>query len=296
MNSTVSIIVPVLNEIEHIHNFILSIITQDYRPIELILIDGGSTDGTLEIINSIDPNNTDKTFKLIVIPETGINRSPANAKNIGLNIASGEYILIIDSDTVFFRNNTLSNAILEMEYDNPILIEFGPIINTELEQFISSVSNPGGVILYHHNFIKNIRFNPKLGFGEDRVFQYELFGNLDHAGKISTSKIGRHYPHTLDEYAKQNKWYGRTILNYLKIAAKTNRKDFIEQVIFILYNQIVIIFPPSCLIKISKYSNINCKHTYRYGIFSKIWYSYYASFFFIKGMCNYFIQSFKNIW
>jgi len=295
MNPLISCIVPVLNESNHITRFISSMLSQKYRPIELIMIDGGSIDETISKINEIIDSNKDHFFLIKLFHELGTYKSPANAKNIGLNHANGEFILIIDADSMFIREDTITTALKKINDDNSILIKFCPVIDTELEQFISSISKRSGVILYKSDFIQNTRFLPSLGFGEDRVFQYKLFGDLEYSGEISTSQIGRHYPHTMKEYAHQNEWYGKTILNYIKIAAYTNVNDMFAQIIFVIYNLAILIFPPVCLFRIYRNNKYKCKTNMRYGILSKIWYSYFASVFFSKGLAKYFIQTFKNI-
>lgn len=281
-----SCIVPVLNEKEHISAFFTSIYNQTYRPIELIFVDGGSTDGTVEYIKQVQYFNTDNQFLIKLYHENEINKCPANAKNIGLDHAGGDFVLFIDSDSVFICDDTLCTALNEMKTDNTILIEFCPVINTEVEAFIASISDPGGTIIYCRDFIGNNRFATSLGFGEDREFLYTLFGNLEYMGIRSTVKIGRHFPHTINEYAKQNEWYGNTILKYLSVASKNNISDIYTLIIYIGYNIIVCICPVVCLLRVYKYKSNQCDHVLKYGIFSKIYYSYIASLFFVKGLCH----------
>jgi glycosyltransferase involved in cell wall biosynthesis len=52
----VSIIIPTLNEEENIERVIESVMAQDYRPLEVIIVDGGSKDGTLEIVERVKQN------------------------------------------------------------------------------------------------------------------------------------------------------------------------------------------------------------------------------------------------
>jgi glycosyltransferase involved in cell wall biosynthesis len=49
----VSIVIPTFNEKENIGRLLESIIMQDYRPIEVIIVNGGSTDNTLKVINHL---------------------------------------------------------------------------------------------------------------------------------------------------------------------------------------------------------------------------------------------------
>ena len=86
----VSIIIIVKNAASTIKNAIESVINQTYPNIELIIIDGASNDGTLEIIE----NFRDQISKFISEPD----ESPTHARNKGLRLCSGEYIYFNHSD------------------------------------------------------------------------------------------------------------------------------------------------------------------------------------------------------
>jgi len=86
----VSIIIPAYNTKDFIYQCIQSVINQTYRNIEIIVINDGSTDGTLEVINSItDP-------RLILVSQE--NRGCSATKNIGLRISKGDFIQYLDAD------------------------------------------------------------------------------------------------------------------------------------------------------------------------------------------------------
>ncbi|NJD76127.1 MAG: glycosyltransferase [Candidatus Methanoperedens sp.] len=300
----VSCIVPVLNEEETILNFILSLHRQDYRPIELIIVDGGSMDDTINIINTSRDDLNDESFSLRFFEEKdfGTIASPANARNIGLDKAEGEFIFFIDSDTCFISNSTISAAITEIGNRDFIIIYFKPIIDTKLEEYISKTIKMDGIILYRKRIIKNIRFNPTLGFGEDREFNFRLFGNLRFDGQIPCSEtIGRHHPHTKTELKRQNEWYGRTIIRYLSAVYPVNKKEFVNQTSYVFYNFftglfpffliislvilprfaiiLLILFTAQILVRFLKYKWNNLDQY----VFL-IWYSIFNGFFFIKGM------------
>lgn len=90
-----SIIIPIYNNTLYIEECIESIIVQkscDYS-IEIIIIDDCSTDSTLELLKSIQ-----KKYTSIKILSTKINSGPGIARNIGINHATGEWVLFLDSD------------------------------------------------------------------------------------------------------------------------------------------------------------------------------------------------------
>ena len=90
----ISTIVPVYNTEKYVGRCIDSIISQTYPDWELILVDDGSTDGSLNIIESY----AKKDPRINVIHQK--NEGPGMARNSGIVQATGEYIVFIDSDDV----------------------------------------------------------------------------------------------------------------------------------------------------------------------------------------------------
>jgi glycosyltransferase involved in cell wall biosynthesis len=98
----ISVITVVFNNVWHIERTIKSVINQTYTPIEYIVIDGGSTDGTLDILKHYNPYIT----TLVSEPDKGI----YDAMNKGLNLATGDYVIFMNSGDEFYANNTVSNV------------------------------------------------------------------------------------------------------------------------------------------------------------------------------------------
>ena len=92
----ISIIVPIYNAEKYIKKTLDAITAQTYKNIEIILINDGSTDNTLNIINKYN----DKRIKVITTP----NMNVSNARNTGLKEARGEYISFIDSDDLINKD------------------------------------------------------------------------------------------------------------------------------------------------------------------------------------------------
>lgn len=301
----VSCIIPVLNEKETIQDYIISLYNQDYRPIELIIVDGGSVDGTVDIIKRAMEDLNDDSFSVKFFRERdfGTITSPANARNIGLDNAGGELVFFIDSDTRFISNSTISTAISEMGNKDFIIIDFKPLIDTKLEEKIAKIVK-GGVLIFRKKLIDKERFIHTLGFGEDREFHFRLFGDMDFFGEVPCSiNIGRHYPHTINELRKQNEWYGRTVIRYLKAIYNLNKKEFLNQYIYLIYNISIAIFPFALVISLIIsfklaliFLSIFFAQTmilfFKYGFSTMddykflIWYSLYNGFFFTKGLVS----------
>ena len=99
MNLTISIITAVRNNKEFIEDAIKSVLEQTYPHIEYIVVDGASTDGTLEIIKKYDG----KISKWISEPDSGI----FDALNKGIRLATGDVIGFLHSDDLFASNKSI---------------------------------------------------------------------------------------------------------------------------------------------------------------------------------------------
>ena len=88
----VSVIMPSFNVEPYIKQCIESVINQSLKEIEIICVDGGSTDGTIEILEEY--SYIDSRIKLI---RTDVG-SYGYQMNLGINIANGEYIGIVETD------------------------------------------------------------------------------------------------------------------------------------------------------------------------------------------------------
>src|SRR3989337_1242859 len=99
----VSIITVTLNNADYIEACIQSVINQDYENIEYIVIDGGSKDGTLDVITRYE----NKITKVISEPDNGL----YDAMNKGIKLATGEIIGILNSDDFYNSNGVLTEIV-----------------------------------------------------------------------------------------------------------------------------------------------------------------------------------------
>ncbi|HBI01279.1 MAG TPA: glycosyltransferase family 2 protein [Flavobacteriales bacterium] len=102
-----SIIIPCYNRSEMISDTVESVLNQDYTNFELILVDDGSTDNTLQILQNLSEN--DKRIRVI----EQVNSERGAARNNGWKNAIGEWVCFLDSDDLMLPNHlsTLSSAI-----------------------------------------------------------------------------------------------------------------------------------------------------------------------------------------
>ncbi len=96
-----SVITVVYNGVRDIERTMLSVLNQTYTNIEYILVDGGSTDGTLEVIHKYADR-----IKLISEKDEGI----YDAMNKGLAMATGDYVLFMNSGDELYAPGTVANV------------------------------------------------------------------------------------------------------------------------------------------------------------------------------------------
>ncbi|MBF4470300.1 glycosyltransferase family 2 protein [Flavobacterium sp. HJJ] len=93
LNSLVSIIIPCYNDWQYVEQAVDSALNQTYAYKEVIIVDDGSNSKTKEVLKRIEP----KITKVV----TQENKGQSTARNVGIREASGEYILVLDSDDFF---------------------------------------------------------------------------------------------------------------------------------------------------------------------------------------------------
>lgn len=91
----VSVIIPTYNRKHTIKRSIDSVLAQTYHPLEIIIIDDCSTDGTMEYVDELYGDITDTN---IIYVKNDNNVGPSASRNIGASYASGEYLAFHDSD------------------------------------------------------------------------------------------------------------------------------------------------------------------------------------------------------
>jgi glycosyltransferase len=106
----VSVITGALNSSNTIEDSIRSVLNQSYKDIEHIIIDGGSTDGTLDIIYRYK----DKIAKVISEPDNGI----YDALNKGIRLASGDIVGILHSDDFYAHDRIIEKVVDIFQREN----------------------------------------------------------------------------------------------------------------------------------------------------------------------------------
>lgn len=116
----ISVITVCYNAVETIEKTILSVINQTYQNVEYIIVDGASSDGTIEIIKKYE----NQIAKWISEPDMGI----YDAMNKGVKMATGDWLFFINSDDLFYNDHVLCRVSLKLLNNN--CIYYGDVIMT----------------------------------------------------------------------------------------------------------------------------------------------------------------------
>jgi glycosyltransferase involved in cell wall biosynthesis len=112
---TVSVIIPTYNRQNRIERTIASVLGQDYKKVEIIVVDDGSTDDTESIVNRIIECNIDADKIVRYIRQ--MNQGACAARNRGMMLASGDYVMFLDSDDLI-KPTKLSIQVKQIENEN----------------------------------------------------------------------------------------------------------------------------------------------------------------------------------
>lgn len=112
MNKFVSVIIPTHNRVSYLSECLNSLSKQDYENLEVIVVDDGSTDYTADIISKKFPD-----VKIIV---NEMRFGAAYSRNLGILKSKGDFILFLDSDIEFIRENTITRMVSILEDDEQI--------------------------------------------------------------------------------------------------------------------------------------------------------------------------------
>lgn len=134
-NPLVSVIIPAWNEQVGIQKTIRSVMSNSYKQVEIIVVDDGSEDKTIEKAEGIKKTYTKNGFKIRIISQT--NHGKAMALNNGIKISNGEIIVTIDADSYISKHaiKSLTSALKKGEND----VAIGQVVVGNTKSFIGSI-------------------------------------------------------------------------------------------------------------------------------------------------------------
>lgn len=181
----VSIVIPTYNYADYLPRAIQSCLDQSYRPLEIIVVDDGSTDNTKNIIDGYNE-------KIIYVRQK--NSGVSSARNRGLELAGGNYIAFLDADDYLTKNairirlealfkNPLAGSVITETYslkNDKLYCKPGFKNNLMSDKFhvdLLTGKFPFGTcaLLIRSDIAKKFRFPPGISNGEDIVYFSKIF-------------------------------------------------------------------------------------------------------------------------
>ena len=187
----ITIVTSTLNSEKSIPYTLSSVFEQTYKNIEHIIVDGGSADGTIDIVSKYKKNR-----KIFIKNKTSI----YEALNIGIKKSTGEYILILNSDDILDHKNVIKNIVTVIKknkskiflgnvsyFDNftfDRITRYYTAIGFKQWMFYFGLMPPHPGAFIHRSIAKNYLYNPEYKIASD----YDFF--------LRTIKIDKH-PYTI---------------------------------------------------------------------------------------------------
>lgn len=236
MNTKISIIIPIYNGEKYIERCLKSIINQDYEELEIILINDGSTDKSIDILKKF--KNIDNRIKVIDKENTGV----SDTRNRGIEEATGDYIMFIDVDD-YLEENMIKKIINTINKKDIDLIKFNYNITTSdgkkekgnedyeeykeknldkqnIEHFIDNillgkVNAYVWTLVIKREIIGNIRFNKEIGMMEDLLFYINILSKTNNL-YIMNDRLYNYFINT-ESVCNSPKYYYRNFCDMLKV-------------------------------------------------------------------------------
>lgn len=189
MQSLISVIIPFYNVEKYIEECILSVLGQDYKNLEILFVNDGSTDGSAKIVEKYA--KVDERITVINKKNGGV----SSARNVGMDVAKGEYLLFVDSDDLLAKNMISELYKLSKEHDADIvtcdsLPFYDTFVAPETTMNLKIHNDPKKVMqmllsnqgmeiavtrrIFKTDAIGDLRFNENCIMYEDMLFLYNL--------------------------------------------------------------------------------------------------------------------------
>ena len=215
-NPLVSIIIPTYNDEKTIGKIIERTLGQPYKNVEIIVVNDGSQDATADVVGEYV--DMDSRLKMV----TQENEGASGARNAGIKIATGDYVMFFDADDdvedemiekmvgLIEKNKTSLVVCGQLINDRALLPDKTGIIKNDLKAHVVNAILKNGLLYSPCNKIYNmqtirdndIQFDVKVGYGEDLIFNLEYLGFVDSIYYVR--KPFYKYKHTQEGYSAKN--------------------------------------------------------------------------------------------
>lgn len=205
----ISIIVPVYNAEDYLDRCLHSVLEQEFSSYEVILVDDGSTDASSLICDRY--SSTDPRF--ITLHQA--NKGVSAARNAGVNMAQGEYVMFLDADDTLlpFALESMAESLLgEDVVIGGYGVFVGDVLSKEVKPqrtfsykgndyqkfFTENITRNCALLdapwakLFRNKAIRSIRFNEDLNYAEDKLFVFEVLAKCKSVMTVSHAVYGYH--------------------------------------------------------------------------------------------------------
>lgn len=246
-----SIVIPLYNKEKYVQDTIKSVLNQTFTNFEVIIVNDGSTDRSLQIVKLIN----DHRIRIINQENHGL----CTSRNNGIKASNGEFIAFLDADDLWAEDflQTIYNLIIAHQEYSVFATNIKPFISTQKISLSSKIFNPKQIQIISNYFkilksiigpsslvVKKVVFN-KVGFfdetinyGEENDFYIRCF-MLYHFIYYQEPKT--YYRTGLEnQLTSPNKNFNRKIPNYEAYLKIYNHKDLNKFLDFVHYNLVVL--------------------------------------------------------
>lgn len=181
----ITVVTVVYNGAATLEQTIQSVVNQTYDNVEYIIVDGASTDGTLDIVRKYE----DKIDYWQSEPDKGI----YDAMNKGLDFAGGDFLIFMGADDIFYENSVLVQVVAEIKNSARERIYYGDVILSSNKErydgFFSSVKMAHKnichqAIFYPKKVYKKKYYDTSYKYFADYVYNIKLFKQMKYINVI----------------------------------------------------------------------------------------------------------------
>ena len=192
-NPLISVVIPIYNKSEFIEETIYSVVKQSYRNLEIIVVDDGSTDNSLDIVNSLN----DSRLRVFSQPNSGVER----ARNYGFSKSVGSFVTFQDADDLMSQDRLKKQIDFFVSNEALVLVGTWAYVIDVSGNVIGSICPPTSndalrlAHIFRNQFvsssvmIRKTAINPHLVFNETRNLyfaeDYDLLLRLIGEGTVA---------------------------------------------------------------------------------------------------------------
>lgn len=242
----VTVITVVYNDVVSLRETIDSVFSQSWGNLEYIIIDGGSSDGTVDIIKAY----SDRLSYWCSEPDRGV----YDAMNKGIGHATGEWICFLNSGDVFSEADSLELMMAGDHKDADVLyansIEVSEVVSQKIEA-VGDVSKMRYYPVYRHGsslvraevqrrFLFDLSKSEKLGYALDWEMIYRMYLAGCRFKKVNIY-LESYQKEGLSNHPYRSRWYSYLVTSEGKFS--------LSKFLYFIYSSLIFFFTNSCLYK-----------------------------------------------